>query len=1594
MKRVFVDAGIEHIRIIIENQDAADNLGTDDQIIVLKNNDHIRILLENAGLIDLLTSKNNGSAHPSIPVFLTGKLAEITQKVIGHGIVFMPAAVLWSAARSILNKSPEKNSGSTGIIDLSASGYMSICVDGKGDLDQDHLQVNPRCGAGTGVNLSRILQKLDIKRENVDHILAKYLGETGKQERLQIPIRTDRCGVFSSSATISDKNQGIPLDYALGITLKSEVMKPCEKMLSGVRRVYLTGGVFRWRFVRECAEDLLRSKGVQEVIYDEEQSIAISGMRHLVEKVGENNFRQQGATRLRKPDSLLTMPAFKEMKNKFETAGVYKRMPDPGKEFNLSDLRADVPVVMGLDIGSTMAKIVICHARSKKLLYKGSYTNHGDTIETVKYIFQQIIAAGITRLNIQNIGITGSGRYQVQKTLQAIYPHLDDRITVMVENYAHVWGSIDFAKQHIKDLKAKNIKNINEDFCLLIDIGGEDTKISSVSLRKGELFDNAMNIKCSAGTGSLMDTLGAMFKIDEISAAYAMAFNAPKAYGINATCAVFLMENARKMQAEGYNKDEILASCCHAIVENMARSLWDQIEFPENTIVLLHGQTMLSDPLPLAVAYRLQEYTGSTTYCLVPELPGHRACFGLVSNPGVSTESDTEKYCDLNALIERKFDKRITICRGVACGDKNSRCARTKLCSGQDSDKISLTLGGCTAINEFLAKSARGEKLTVPDSYREIWKFVDGRFPRSEADNRLVIPRSFAISEKAGFFADIFTYFGIPVHVDNVRESDVIEGQPLFSMDTCAPNIGAAGQFRRLAREAHKMILVPQIDFLPIEGDSLGRTCTTNQGGVVVASQFAKLAYPDARIRIFDISLEKFDPIAITDQVYAEFKDILQEYGISASRNEIIESVKNAIESYKNLQNDVAELACDFIETAINGKHNISIVSAREYILNPGIYDSHAGKLLRDKGVVAIPCYVLDVEPDKKFDFIYWKNPHDLLTRASAIANKRLHKILIHPRLKKLIQSIETGSAGILMSEITVSTFRCGPDSITLPILNEVTKNVPSLLIQSDAMIAELAHLENRVNTHLNQLKKSLHQELRGHQKAEFSIELLDGFNMNGHDRNKCVLYFPTMGDNRSVSAVFRASGFTTIDNFDDDTFDLEEKVKIGRKYVGDSVCVPLTAVFSDMLLAVDDFKKRKAAHDPLVMGKDRILLFMQSGDGPCRQGQYIDICKLNLYKRFNALDIKTPEPGHTDYPVHILTNMTTSLNNKSDFMSELEDWAAAQVYHAVVIKDVLHAIYLEGSAKCSDEKGYRDFLGAYKELKATVMSKLENDLKPGESVQKLVNLVDKRLTRLSGVVKYFGYGFHNNNGLRKILREFVRNSMPRNGSMNTNGNGKLKIHVDGEVYLRVAQLDEIQKFMIDTLGFNAFRLHYTPVWGYFEYILESRIVLAEQEMEKYQTILSNGDGRHVKRMTRRLLKKEKEKAGQAIKTTAMLRNILARPLYEASDIKTPNSVKHDLQLAKEIIPTLKPEGELISYVGAAISEINNGTDLILNIAPEGCMVASMGEMLSPAVMQTAKNKTSRIQYLSSTEGELNEELITLSLLKILGPIKYYAQPA
>ncbi len=1563
---LYVDAGVACVRL--QRRDRSGQVLQD------------RVVPADGGLGAVVTAELEALSHlgAAPPLYLTGKLAPMVRGTVGRGLIFPSSAAAWLGARMLVQRAENAGVGALALLELSASGYLVLGVDRAGSLKDDLLVVNPRCGAGSGVNLDRVLQQLGMAREDLDRVLEPYLGEAGGAKRRSVLVRADRCGVFSSSATISDKNQGIPLDMALAVTVKSEVLKACRKLPPGFDKVYLTGRIFKWAYARDCAADFLLDQGKREIAADADNGFVIDALHDLVARRGADGIAQP-ELRVKRSRSTVEYPSFRALRRDYEADHRFLRLADEAPVARLDGR----PVLIGLDVGSTMAKVALADGHTGEVLHLAAYSNSGDTIQSVKRVFEALLCQGGCQLAVRGIGVTGSARFQVQQALEHVCPALEGRLAMLVENYAHARGSIECAREHIRRLKTAGVTGVREDLCILVDIGGEDTKISTIALAQAELFNNAMNLKCSAGTGSLMDTLTAMFNMPGVAAACAEAFEAPRARLINATCAVFLMENARKLQAEGVPRAEILAAANWAIVENMARSLWNQVELPADCVVLLHGQTMLSEPLPLAVTHRLQSHVGGRAFALVPPNPGHRACFGLIRTLQ-QTAPQGHAQIDLHRLIETRFDKQIVVCHGAVCNDKGASCNRASLtCRDPSGAKMfSFTLGGCSSINELLARKKHGgqTQAAVRDTYKEIWDFIDRRHPRSDDPRRLVIPRSFCVSEWALLFADLLARLGVPVHVDNVLASDLAEAQPLFHIDSCAPQMGAVGQFRRLAGAAHGMILAPQIEFLPTGGASLGRTCTINQGGVAVAANFARQAHPDARFHLFNVDLSRLDADALCVQLEERLRPVFEHYALAPTASELHAAVAGAIEAHRRMRSDAADFAADLIAQALEQGVRVALVVGREYVLNPGIYDSHVRRLLRDKHMAAIPSYVLDVDLDPQYAHIYWRNPHAIVTLLDAVARRRLHERLRHPRLAALFGRIEAGAN--LLPVVQVSTFTCGPDSVTVPFVAEIMKQRPFLLIQSDAVIKELAHLENRVNTYVKQLELGLHGKLGAGHAPPFEIRLLD--NLTSHqplDARTDVLYVPTLADNRGMTAVLRGAGLVCIDNYAAD-HDLQALVKEGRKATGDAVCAPLAAVYGDLLRAVADFKRRRASGDPLVAGRHRLVYFDNKGLGPCRQGQYVEVHKLLAYR-----DRASSAPAPVDPDCSALGSQASLQfavgSESAGYNFGVDEWVLVRIYLSAVVQAVLQGLYFRG-AECRDYEEFERYLHDYEALRSDIYRTLESFHGPGPVWRRVLGLAAGGTGALAVALKFFAYGLHDS-ALRRLLRDFARRWAPRD----LDDAQRLDIAIGGEVYMRVAQCEEIFRALLSDLGFRRFRLVASPAWAYAEYLIDEAAELSRDASRRAQSGKRQGLPGDWDASLREASVVRRSTEGWRF----VLRRLLAAPLYAAAKLPMPPSTKPLLEEAGAVLPTLRPIGEILTYVGEAIVELRGGSDIVLNVAPQGCMVSSMGELLTPAI-ENVDSGDGRIQHLFSAEGDVNEELLTLAVLKSLGPERYLMHAA
>ncbi len=1496
--------------------------------------------------------------------YFTWKLSDVIEKIFPHWKYISPISAIWMKWKDFIKN--QNNINKFAILEISASWYIGIVLDKNWYIYKDNIFINPHCGAGSWVNLSRVLQKLNILKEDVDTLLSKYLWENWKEERNKLSTRADRCWVFSCSACVSDKNQWIPLDYALGVTLKSEVLKACKRIRVWVDWVLFSWWIFKWKFARDIAEDYFKTKWANIFFHDEKNILCIEWMDQIIKNLWED-FNPKKYLFSKKQAYTNYYKSFQSLYNDYSKNNKYLRQEN-FEQIPLSKNIENIPIKLGFDIWSTMAKFVIMDMNDTVLFIK-SYSNSWDTIETIKHIFWQLKLLGIEKLLIKYIGITWSGRYQVQTILKSMYPHLKNNIDVLVENYAHARWSIFEAKKYITYLKSQDI-NINDKECVLVDIWWEDTKISIIDLEKWDLKENAMNLKCSAWTWSLMDTLKSLFGICSIEEACEKAFVAENASPINATCAVFLMENAKKLQTKWVSKDKILASCYWAIVENMERTLWSQVKLPKNPLILLHWQTMLSDPLPLAVINRMGEYSWGDVYWLIPSNPWHRACFWLLDN--IDIVDDINEYVILDDFINKTFERTIITCQWVACWDKNAKCNRTLLKYFSNNWVTwNLLLWWCSAVNELLKKEKNIHQ-TEEDFYKTWLKnFFNQYYPKDQESNRIIIPRSFIVSEQAYFISSILKYFNVPVYIDDVTKDDILWAQPFFNIDTCAPNIWASWQFMRLANTPHWVILFPQIESLDTNWKGLWKTCTTNQWWAIIAKNMALKINPNANFFLFNMNLKYMTPEFIGANIFEDFKKLLWEYNKTISIHDIEKAVEFALWKNNLLKKDLENYLVQILQKAIDDKKDIIIVCWREYILNQWVYDSHIWKLLQDKWVIAIPSYVFDIELNESYSFIYWKNPHHIVSIIDAIKNKSLHKILKNPKLKTVFEQIESWETKSFLSMSLVTTFRCWPDTMILPLINEITKWTPLLIIQSDAGINELAHLENRVNTFLNQLKIVDNSS----KETDFEICELDIYNPQKLNKETDVIYFPTLDDNNMLVAVLKWVWFTCIQNFYDDKYDLEELITFGRKYVWDSVCAPLAWVFADTIKAVKDFTEKRKAWE--LEWKTRVFIFNNKWEWPCRQWQYYNSCKLHIHKELKS----DSQDSHNNSFVKFLVG-----KEEEGFDIWLPQWWSFAIFQWIIIQWVLHSIYMKYWVRCKDFEEFSDFQKDFVDFKKIIYEIFENDFKPTDLREKISNTFGD--TKIWYLVKYFTYWIYNNNWLSKAIKKFVK-KWDNLGDLEQD---HIKIHVEWEAYMRVAQINDIFRSTLNILWLGKFEMDYSPIWSYVEYL----IVIWEYDLNKEIDILEKNLITSTKDNNLKKAILEKKWKIKSLKNIHyFVRNILAKPLYDSANIKMPENMDNVLESAKKLISSLKPDWELSPYVWEALVKLWQGTDLFLNIAPEGCMVSTMGELMNKVILSFSKKssnitKNQSIETLLSSHWEFDEWKYETILLKLLWPEKFY----
>ncbi len=205
-----------------------------------------------------------------------------------------------------------------------------------------------------------------------------------------------------------------------------------------------------------------------------------------------------------------------------------------------------MPVVAGVDVGSTTAKCVLLDG--PRILGQSLSPVGVDIVKDAEKALEAALAdAGVARSEVGVVAGTGYGRYKIRfGTL------------VVTEISCHARGA-NFLFPGTR---------------LVVDIGGQDTKAIRVNAA-GEVVDFAMNDKCAAGTGRFLDVCAGVlgYNVSEIGPLSMQARNPTK---ISSTCTVFAESEVSSYLSRGKDPRDILAGL-HASIASRCLSLVQRV---------------------------------------------------------------------------------------------------------------------------------------------------------------------------------------------------------------------------------------------------------------------------------------------------------------------------------------------------------------------------------------------------------------------------------------------------------------------------------------------------------------------------------------------------------------------------------------------------------------------------------------------------------------------------------------------------------------------------------------------------------------------------------------------------------------------------------------------------------------------------------------------------------------------------------------------------------------------------------------------------------------------------------------------------------
>ncbi len=837
---------------------------------------------------------------------------------------------------------------------------------------------NDKCSSGSGENMARIAGRFGLSISEADDLA------WGASDPMPIAAR---CSVFAKSELTHYANQGFPRDRLLAGHFRSVARNASALALRNRVEgpVLLIGGGSRIRSLKRELEQFFGGP------------IAIPEHALVFEALGAALLALERADMVlpAEPESLLR-PAtrrFTVLPAAADSREQVTRLPQP-------NVPERGPVVLGIDIGSTGSKAVLCDLATGEMVADAYDRTRGDPVSAALGLI-----AGLLRdfaPDIRAFSLTGSGREAAALVFEAGCSQETGRLIVRNEIVAHATAACHCDPRGGEDLS-------------IVEIGGQDAKY--IRLQGGRIVESDLNHACSAGTGSFLEEQAGLHGVADIAEMTRLATAAVRAPDLGQMCTVYVADAAAEALREGFTVGELFAGFQYSVIHNYINRVMGQRQFGET--VFFQGKPA-SNP---SLAWTLAAVAGRPV--TVPCNPGAMGAWGIALLTRRLLGADSLSHAttlDLRSLLDARIGARSEfVCADPGC-DHHCRIARVSVQCGGDSRTV--VSGGACPKYERTAPALPKLPREAPDPFRQRQAELDRllELTPDPADGPLVgVPLALSSALVAPWLVTFLRALGARVNVLRPATDALAIVETLcYSFDACC-SIKITHHVC-LSADTPWLLLPKVIQVRDEDNGEDARTCPLEQAiPEMLEPALAKTAFKPLLLR----PQLWFPPSWKGPRLIAALRAVAERRGLDPAR------VSSAVGAAARAQREF-ELACHSIgeralEYGRSRKTPMVLVCGPQHVIHEPLINSGIPNLFRENGVLALPMDCLPIgDGVPRMGRIYWNYANRTLRTA---ARARLDGDIF---------------------PVMISSFGCGPGSFTEPVFTAMLQGYPHTVLESD----------------------------------------------------------------------------------------------------------------------------------------------------------------------------------------------------------------------------------------------------------------------------------------------------------------------------------------------------------------------------------------------------------------------------------------------------------------------------------------------------------------------------------------------------------------